>query len=191
MKPAVNEIELIRSFKRGDVKSFEKLFYTYHEKLYAFLFHLFRSKEDAEEIVQETFIKIWEKREDIIEGLSFESFLFTVAKNAFLNLNRKKVNHRVLEDHLDLLGRISSGKADDNIIYQETRNIINSIIQELPPKRKEIFILRRVDGLTRNEIADKLGLSVPTVDNQLTKANSFLKEQFKKYSLLILILILN
>lgn len=186
-----SEIELIRAFKKGNTKAFEGLFQKYHKKLYAFLLHLLHSKEDAEEIVQETFIKIWEKREDFIEGYSFDSFLFTVAKNAFLNQNRKKVNRRVFEGHLDFLEKVSPENTDDYVIFQETREIINSIINELPPKRKEIFFLRRIEGLSRKEIAEKMGISVITVDSQLTKANYFLKEQLKKYSLLLIILFLN
>ena len=149
--------------------------------MYAFLFHLLHSKEDAEEIVQETFIKIWEKREDFIEGYSFDSFLFTVAKNAFLNLNRKKINRKVFEDHLNFLDEISSGRADDYVIFKETKEIINTIIEGLPPKRKEIFFLRKIEGLSRKEIAEKLDISIITVDSQLMKANIYLKDQFKKY----------
>lgn len=186
-----SEILLIKAFKNGDSKAFEKLFYRYHKKLYAFLFHLFNSKEDAEEIVQETFVKIWEKREDFNEGYPFDSFLFKIAKNSFLNINRKKVNRKVFEDHLGFLNEISSANTDDYIIFKETRDIINTIIEGLPPKRKEVFLLRRIEGLSRQEIADKLGISVITVDSQLLKANKHLKDELKRYSLLILILFVN
>ena len=191
MNKKESEIELIRAFKKGDTKAFENLFQKYHKKLYAFLFHLLHSKEDAEEIVQETFIKIWEKRDDFIDGYSFDSFLFTIAKNAFLNQNRKKINQKVFEDHLNFLEEISSGRTDDYIIFKETKEIINSIIEGLPPRRKEIFLLRKIEGLSRNEIAEKLDISVLTVDNQLLKSNIYLKDQLKKYSLLLLILFLN
>jgi len=186
-----SEIELIRNFKKGDTKAFELLFHKYHKKLYAFLFHLLQSKEDAEEIVQETFIKIWEKREDFNEGYSFNSFLFSIAKNAFLNLNRKKVNRKVFENHLDFLEETSSDRTDDYIIFEETKQIINSVIEGLPAKRKEIFLLRKIDGLSRKEIAERLDISIITVDNQLMKANIYMKDQLKKYSLLLLILFLN
>ena len=191
MNKKEGEIELIRAFKKGDSRAFEKLFQEYHKKLYAFLFHLLHSKEDAEEIVQDTFIKVWEKREDFIDGYSFDSFLFTIAKNAFLNLNRKKINRVVFEDHLNFLEEISPGGTDDYIIFKETKEIINTIIEGLPPKRKEIFLLRKIEGLSRKEIAEKLDISVITVDNQLMKANIYLKDQLKKYSLLLLILFLN
>lgn len=191
MKPAECEILLIKAFKEGNPQAFEKLFEQYHKKLYAFLFRLLNSKEDAEEIVQETFIKIWEKREDFIEGYPFQSFLFKIAKNAFLNLNRKKVNRKVFEDHLHFLNEISSGNTDDYIIFKETTEIINTVIGGLPPRRKEIFLLRRIEGLSRQEIANKLGISVITVDSQLLKANKYLKEELKKYSILMIILFFN
>lgn len=191
MKPAECEILLIKAFKEGNEQAFEKLFEQYHKKLYAFLFRLLNSKEDAEEIVQETFIKIWEKREDFNEGYPFQSFLFKIAKNAFLNLNRKKVNRKVFEDHLNFLNEISSGNTDDYIIFKETTEIINTVIGGLPPKRKEIFLLRRIEGLSRKEIANKLEISIITVDSQLLKANKYLKEELKKYSLLMIILFFN
>ena len=191
MKPTECEILLIKAFKEGNEQAFEKLFEQYHKKLYAFLFRLLNSKEDAEEIVQETFIKIWEKREDFIEGYPFQSFLFKIAKNAFLNLNRKKVNRKVFEDHLSFLNEISSGNTDDYIIFKETTEIINTVICGLPPKRKEIFLLRRIEGFSRQEIANKLEISVITVDSQLLKANRYLKEELKKYSLLMIILFFN
>lgn len=191
MKPAESEILLIKAFKEGNQQAFEKLFEQYHKKLYAFLFRLLNAKEDAEEIVQETFIKIWEKREDFIEGYPFQSFLFKIAKNAFLNLNRKKVNRKVFEDHLDFLNEISSGNTDDYIIFKETTEIINTVIGGLPPKRKKIFLLRRIEGFSRQEIANKLEISVITVDSQLLKANRYLKEELKKYSLLMIILFFN
>lgn len=191
MKLAESEILLIKAFKEGNQQAFEKLFEQYHRKLYAFLFRLLNSKEDAEEIVQETFIKIWEKREDFNEGYPFQSLLFKIAKNAFLNLNRKKVNRKVFEDHLNFLNEISSGNTDDYIIFKETTEIINTVIGGLPPKRKEIFLLRRIEGLSRKEIANKLEISIITVDSQLLKANKYLKEELKKYSLLMIILFFN
>ena len=185
-----SNIELILSFKKGDEKAFEILFQKYHKKLYAFLYKLLNSKEDAEEIVQNTFIKIWERREDFIADYSFESFLFTIAKNAFLNETRKRINGKIITDHMDFLNEVSSVETDDYVIYKETKTLINSFIDELPARRKEIFLLRRVHGLSRKEIADKLGISIITVDNQLTKATSFLKEQFIKHSLILLLLFL-
>ena len=184
-----NEILLIRAFKNGDQKAFEKLFERYHKKLYAYLMRLLDSKEDAEEIVQESFIKIWEKREEFIEGYSFNAFLFTIAKNTFLNFTREKVNRRVFEDHFQIINEMESDKTDDYVIFKETREIIRLIIDGMPPRRREVFIMRKVEGLSRKEISEKLGISVITVDSQLLKANTYLKDELKKYGLLLICLL--
>ena len=184
-----NEILLIRAFKNGDQKAFEKLFERYHKKLYAYLMRLLDSKEDAEEIVQESFIKIWEKREEFIEGYSFNAFLFTIAKNTFLNFTREKVNRRVFEDHFQIINEMESDKTDDYVIFKETREIIRLIIEGMPPRRREVFMMRKVEGLSRKEISEKLGISVITVDSQLLKANTYLKDELKKYGLLLICLL--
>ncbi|MCL3781850.1 RNA polymerase sigma-70 factor [Prolixibacteraceae bacterium JC049] len=186
-----SEINLIKLFKNGDEKAFEKLFERHHKKLYGFLFKLLNSRQDTEEIVQDTFIKVWERREEFMEGYSFDAYLFKIAKNAFLNLNRKRVNRKIIESDLYFEKEKTSCDTEEYILFQETRDIINSIIEGLPPKRKEIFILRRIDGLSRKEIAEKLDISVITVDSQLLKANKYLKDELKKYSLLLVILSLS
>lgn len=180
-----SEIQLIKAFKKGDAQAFESLFNLYHKRLYYFLFGLLKSKEDAEEIVQETFLKIWESREHFWENYPFESLLFRIAKNAFLNYNRKKVNRTVFEKHFEFFVDLSESSADQYILFQETQNIIETIVNGLPPKRKEIFLLQKVEGLSRQEIANKLGISIITVDGQLLKANKYLREEFQKYSLLM------
>ena len=180
------DIKLIKAFKNGDDKAFKMLFDCYHERLYSFLFSILKSREDAEEVVQETFLKIWENRESFQENYPFEPLLFRIAKNTSLNYTRKKVNRTVFEKHFGFFANLSENSADQYVLFKETQEIIDAILNGLPPKRKEIFLLQRVEGLSRNEIADKLGISVVTVDHQLSKANKYVKEEFKKFSLLML-----
>ena len=181
-----SEIQLIKAFKKGDGKAFKSLFDRYHERLYSFLFSLLKSREDTEEVVQETFLKIWESRENFIEDYPFESLLFRIAKNTSLNYNRKKVNRTVFEKHFGFFSNLSESSADQYLLFQETQKIIETILSGLPPKRKEIFLLQKVEGLSRQEIAEKLGISVITVDHQLNRANKYMKEEFRKFSLLML-----
>lgn len=182
---------MIKAFKNGDNIAFEELFKRHHKKLYLFLYRLLNSKEDAEEIVQDTFLKIWERREEFIESYPFEAFLFQIAKNTFLNLNRKRVNRKVFESHLKFFEERSSTETEDYVIFEETKAILNTIMEQLPPRRKEIFLLRRIEGLSRCEIAEKLGISVLTVDSQLLKANKYMKDELKKYSLLLFAFLLH
>ena len=184
---AEEEKLLVKSFIQGDEHAFEILFEKYHRRLYGFLYRLLKSTEDAEEIVQDTFVKIWESRHRFREEYTFESFLFKVAKNSFLNHNRKKINTRVFQEQYGLMVDLTQDTTEDYLIFKETQEIIDSIINEMPPKRREIFILQKVDGLSRKEIAEKLGISVITVDSHLLKANANVKESLKKYSLLLLL----
>lgn len=181
-----SEIQLIRAFKKGDAEAFKLLFERYHKRLYSFLFRLLKTKEDAEEIVQETFLKIWENRENYWEEYPFESLLFRIARNTSLNYVRKKVNRKIFEDHLNFFTEVSESPADQYILFQETQSIIETILNGLPPKQKEIFLLQKVEGLSRQEIAEKLEISVITVDHQLFKANKHVKEEFKKFHLLMI-----
>lgn len=185
-----SEIQLIKAFKKGDAEAFKLLFERYHKRLYSFLFRLLKSREDAEEIVQETFLKIWESREGYWEDYPFESLLFRIARNSSLNYVRKKVNRKVFEDHIDFFTEVSEGQADQYVLFQETQSIIETILNGLPPKQKEIFLLQKVEGFTRQEIADKLGISVITVDHQLFKAKSYVNEEFKKFHLLMMNILL-
>ncbi len=185
-----SEILLIKAFKKGDAEAFKLLFERYHKRLYSFLLRLLKSKEDAEEIVQETFLKIWESRESYWEEYPFESLLFRIARNSSLNYVRKKVNRKVFEDHIDFFTEVSEGQADQYILFEETQSIIETILNGLPPKQKEIFLLQKVEGLTRQEIADKLGISVITVDHQLFKAKKQVKEEFEKFHLLMMNILL-
>ncbi len=187
MKEKENELLLIRAFKEGNEQAFKKLFDKYHQKLYAYLFRLLDSKDDAEDIVQETFIKIWEKRDQFIEGYSFDAFLFKIAKNAFISLTRKKINQNVFDLNPEILARPDDYNSDTYVILNETREIIEKIINRLPKKRKEIFRLRRIENLSRKEISEKLGISIVTVDNQIMKANHYLKTELKKHSILLII----
>ena len=180
------EIQWIRAFKKGDAGAFKLLFDLYHKRLYSFLFAMLKSREDAEEIVQETFLKIWENREQFWEDYPFDALMFRIAKNASLNYSRKKVNRMVVEKHLEFFTDLSEDSADQYILFQETQNIIETILKGLPPKRKEIFLLQKVEGLSRQEIAEKLGISVITVDHQLFQANKFVREEVRKYSLLMI-----
>ncbi len=180
------EIELIKAFKTGDAKAFKLLFDRYHERVYSFIFSLLKSREDTQEVVQETFLKIWENREHFWEDYPFESLLFRIAKNTSLNYIRKKVNRAVFEKHSGFLGDLLENPADHYILFQETQSIIETILNGLPQKRKEIFLLQKVEGLSRQEIAKKLGISIITVDHQLNKANKQVKEELKKFSLLMI-----
>jgi RNA polymerase sigma-70 factor (ECF subfamily) len=167
------ESHLVRELSKGNLLAFNTLYKEYSGRLYRFAFGYLKSEEEAEELVQEVFTKIWEKRRDMKEELSFKSFLFTIAFN-------------IIRKHFRTKSQISeyfkSGISDDldmqtsqKITYDSLYQYITDLVNQLPDRRKEIFIKSRFEGLSIKEIAEKLKISHKTVENQLTDALKFIK----------------
>jgi RNA polymerase sigma-70 factor, ECF subfamily len=108
-------IELVRLLKKGDINAFNAIYYKYCKKLYAFVIMYLKQEEDAEEIVQEVFIKIWQSKDKIDVSSSFESFLFTIAYNATMSLFRKRMSENKSRQYLKSLQHISSS---DETMYE-------------------------------------------------------------------------
>lgn len=175
---------LVAEFKKGNPRAFDQLFYLYNRRLYSFLFHLTRSTEDAEEILQHTFVRVWEKRDLYNEQYPFDAFLFKVAKNAFLNHARKKINQRIAETHLGLYSEMMDDSVDDYLALKETSSLIEALVEAMPPQRQQVFRMQKFEGLSRKEISEKLNISVVTIDSHLAKANKDLLEGLKRFSIL-------
>ncbi len=169
-----------------DQGSFEKLFREYFPTLMAFAKKILVEEDDAREVVQQVFITIWEKRQEIDLSVSLKSYLFTSVHNRSLNMirDRKKFSGAEVPD--------VPGKWDvSNVIESmELEEKIMEVIGTLPEKCREVFELSRFDGLKYNEIADKLDISVKTVENQMSKALKILREKLLKYMSILLWLIM-
>lgn len=134
---------------------------------------------DAEEIVQEVFVKIWESRSKLNAYSSFESFLFTIAYNATIDLLRKRVNERKYMENLVALQQIQEAPdVLDEIHFKELDDKLKKLLDELTPRQKEIFQLSREEGFSHEEIAVKLGISVNTVKKHMANTLAFLKSNF-------------
>ena len=162
----------------GDHSAYEYLFNKYHKKMYHFSLN-YLSKEDAEGLVQEIFLKIWIKREDLDPNLSFNSYLFTSAKNAIFNLNRKKINEgKYIQDLVHYLEK-NNIDTEQTVVFNELNKIVEDAVKNLPQKRKEIYLLKRQEDLSYKEIADKMAISVKTVENHINKALHSLRDAIK------------
>jgi len=168
-----NESQLVRNLSKGNLLAFNTLYHKYSSRLYFFALGYLKSEAEAEELVQEVFTIIWEKRADLKEELSFKSFLFTVA----FNIIRKHFRTRtylseyfktVINDDLDL-------QTTQKINYDSLYKYLTYLVDQLPERRKEIFIKSRFDGLSIKEISEILHISHKTVENQLTDALKFLR----------------
>jgi RNA polymerase sigma-70 factor (ECF subfamily) len=174
---------LVAEFLKGNVRSFDLLHEKYSERLYGFTFKLLKNKEDALDIVQETFLKIWQKRRELDEDKSFKSFLFTISYNIIMDQLRKRLNDNnyleFLKQNFKLEQSISENEADFNILEKQ----IQSFIGQLPLRRQEIYRMSREKGYSNNEIAEKLSISVKTVETQINLAVKFMKSRLTDGSL--------
>lgn len=175
------ESHLVKSVSKGNLIAFGSLYKTYSTRLYRFALGYLKSEEEAEELVQEVFTIIWEKRTELREDLSFKSFLFTIA----FNIIRKHFRTRTqLSKYItNTFSEDADNYTSEITTYNSLKQFIDEQIELLPAKRKEIFIKSRYKGMTIAEIATEMNLSNKTIENQITEALRFLRTRLNNENL--------
>lgn len=172
------------------MSAFDEIYKRYNERLYQFIYNIVKSRDDAEDIVQDVFVKVWQKRQSIDEFLSFKSFIFTISYNTSISLIRKRIKNT---DFVEYIKRIQKqGELSENISqieYNELEKNINKIIDKLPKKQKQVYKLSREKYLSYKDIAVELNISVSTVEKHMVKALKFLKVKLNKLSAVFFILL--
>ena len=170
----------------GSYKDFTSLYQFYSPQLYAFVFSISRSDSITKDIVQETFIKVWEKKSLINDSLSFKSFLFTIARNRLLNTIRKQINDPVFIEYIQV--NIEEEAVDcsyeNKIDFDEFNRLLQIAKQKLPPRQAQIFELNKEQALSVQEIAQSLQITEQVVRNQLSVALRLLRNEMKKFAYL-------
>lgn len=174
-------IQLLERLKNGDMLAFDVIYKQYSSRLYGFVLQLIKQESDAEEIVQEVFVKIWESRKDINSYCSFDSYLFTIAYNNTISLLRKRVSEKKYLEHLKSIQQVS-GSVDiiEEIHFKDVKNNFEKLVNQLTSRQKEVYNLSREEGLTYKEIAKKLGISQNTVEIHISNALKFIKKNMDK-----------
>lgn len=173
---------LLIKLKEGSFQAFEKLYTMYSGKLYNFIMRLSSGDQYmAEEVVQSTFIRIWEVREKVDIDASFISFLCTIAKNLLMNMYQRQTVEYVYNEYLLKSGVDRDSQTEDDIDLRFLNDYIDSLAEELPAQRKKIFILSKRQNYTNKEIAEMMGISESTVATQLSLAVKFMREQLMKH----------
>lgn len=178
LKVTKSNKELLLLIQKDNKIAFYNLYERYCRRLHGFVLRYIKQEEDAEEIVQEVFVKIWESRNKIDAYSSFEAFLFTIAYNTTISLLRKRTNEKKYLEHIKSLQQFSnSPNLIDEVYFNELNDRVQSLLNELTVRQKEIFQLSREEGLTHDEIAKKLDISVNTVKKHMANTLAFLKQQ--------------
>ncbi len=173
----------VKKLKEGDAKAFDDLFKKYSQRLYNFSVKYLKSNEEADEVIQEVFLYIWDKRDGLKPNYSFNAYLFTIAFNIIKKHFIKKTKDNAFKDGLIYELLKQENNLDKIIDYKFLLEKVEYIIDLLPPRRKEIFIKRKYYDLSIKQIAEKMGISPNTVENQLASAQKQIMDELKNEKL--------
>lgn len=194
MKNTVHQ-QLLQRIQHGDENALQHLYDLYFDKLYHFATSFFQNALQAEDVVQETFIKLWQNRHKINASQSLDAYLLTIVKNASIDLVRQELRMRLRNEELKQFNRKMEHQTGESILFQqELKGKIDSAVQRLPPKTRTVFSLKHKEGLSNGEIARQLNISKKTVENHINLALSRLRQSLSTsefYSLGILLLIIS
>ena len=170
----------IIDLKQGNKKAFKNIFDEYAKRIFVFAKGYLKTTEEAEEVVQEVFIKVWNVRTSINTELSFKSYLFKITYNHIRELFLKKsrennYKHEILDFVVDF-----DNRTEERIDYQSLLELVEKLIDELPPRQKEVILLRKKKGLPTKEIATFLNISPRTVEKHLSEALKYLKQELSE-----------
>lgn len=179
-----NLMNEVLSIKNGSVKSFEQAYYTWSEKIYTFLLRQCNSEEIADEVVQQVFVRLWEKRANLSLEHSLNVQLFRMTRTIFIDELRKAARARRYQ--VELQQKKLKDFTEDNFEDKETLQLVHNAIESMPPVRKQVFLMSRNEHLSHQQIAEKLGLSPKTVENHIGLALKYLR----RFTLLMAILAL-
>ncbi|KOF02458.1 RNA polymerase sigma-70 factor [Roseivirga seohaensis] len=178
---SLNENQLLAAFANGDRRAFEHLFKEHYNGACRYVFRILRDEDTCEEIVQSTFVNLWEKREMLKEDINFKSYLFRAAYNTALNyIKHEKVVNKYVNNKQDSI-EISIQSYVSHQPDFELQKRIDDAIEGLPPQCQKVFRMSREEGLKYHEIAEELHISKKTVEVHMGKALKLLRTQLQDY----------
>src|SRR5262252_119869 len=189
-EPAGDELQLVHAAKAGDISAFEELVKRYDRNVFRIAQHITQNREDAEDVVQDAFLKAYQNLPRFQEQSKFYTWLVRIAVNeALMKLRRRRPERMVSldedvkteEDSLPREVADWSPNPEQQYSQAELRDILSKTVQGLPPSFRTVFVLRDVEGLSTEETAEALDLSIPAVKSRLLRARLQLRERLSKY----------
>lgn len=176
----MDEKELVMRLKQGDKAAFTVLYDQYWKKVHGFAHLYLASSVEAEEIVQDVFVKLWNMRSSVDEDKNFKGFLFIVTRNLIFNRSRVTFSEPFFK--MTALNAIeNSYEIENELIASDLKVYIDKLIGNLSPRQQEVFRMSRDEQLSYREIANQLGLSERTVERHIYEALKYLKENLELY----------
>jgi len=161
----------------------------YTKRLFKFAYSILKSQEEAENIIQDVFLNLWENRSKVEKDSSVKSYIFTIAYNSTISVIRKKSRDSQFIEYLKSLQEITEAPVNLQLEYNELTNKLDEIINTLPQRQKEVYMLHRVEGLKYSEIAKRLNISANTIENHMSRALKTIRTKLGNYYLIPLLFV--
>ena len=166
----MTEEQLIANLRKGRSAALSEIYDLYAQELLVFCYSYTKSKQDAEEVVQDAFLRLWEMRSLIRSDHSLKSLLFRIAKNRVIDLFRSNLKSKIFADYL-VFQQSGFDRESGDMDYDAYRALVDKVLNKLPPSQREIVRLSDFEGLDNEQIAERLHLAEKTVRNQLSSGN--------------------
>lgn len=180
----ISDSELAIRLRSGEKAAYQELFERYAPRIYQFSLSYLKNKSDAEELIQDVFLKIWEKREMLDHNKSIKSLIFKISVNTIYDFIRRKNIESAFNDFAKLNFEPGTNETWHSVILEDLKQNLQTLILQLPEQQRKIFEMSKNEGLNSDEIALRMNLSKRTVENHLYRAVSFLKQYFRNESMI-------
>lgn len=174
-----DERAILQRIASGDAAAFHRLVDEYWKKVYGHALSYVKSPQQSQEITQDIFVKLWQRRTELTAVEHFKSWLFILSRNFIISAIRKRLRETSLDPSFDMLDMIN--QPDHQLQYKEMYTYIQKGIDSLPPMRQQVFRMSRMEGLSHEEIAARLGIARNTVKQHIVLALNSLREHLRLY----------
>ncbi|GAB3267064.1 RNA polymerase sigma-70 factor [Larkinella harenae] len=176
------EKTLLRQLRNADPTAFRRVYDRYVQRIYYFTVSFLKSPAAAQQIVHDVFTSLWERRSTLDENTPLNGYLFTMTYGLLLASFREQHSHCQPQEILQRLTTQSGTDTEEEVLYQELELLYQQAVAQLPPRRREVYLLSRHEGYTSQQIADRMNLSVQTIEDHLAHAYETLGTYFQQHT---------
>lgn len=170
--------ELSSLLRHGDERAFAQLYMQYSQRIYTNLKRLLKDEDLAQELLQEVFVRIWDKRETLNFETSFRSYLYRISENLVNDFFRKASKDKKMMEHLVLAASELYIDNEELYINKESNMLLHKAIETLSPQRRKIFTLCKIEGKSYSEVSEMMGVSTSTINDHIVKATKSIRTYF-------------
>lgn len=187
----IDEAELLARLREGDTKAFDCLYERYAKDIFRRIKSMVQDQAITEELHQDVFMRVWEGRARLRSDTSFQAVLLRTAKSISIDFYRKAIRDRQLSEKLIRISTELYNQVEDLIDFNETNEALQVAISKLPPQRRKVYSLCKLEGRSYEEVAAQFGVSISTVKDHMAKARQFIRDEMARHHPTVLCLLVS